>query len=98
MCNGDEFIHEAFDENPLLESTEKAIELYEELADDGEEEEERRKVMRHGKKSLKHKKSHKRLHRRDHQDEGEEGDDAGVSRDTLMEFRILGAGTFSVAD
>lgn len=66
MCNGDEFIHEAFDENPLLESTEKAIELYEELADDGEEEEERRKVMRHGKKSLKHKKSHKRLHRRAH--------------------------------
>jgi len=29
MCNGNENVHEHFDHNPLLESSEKAEELYE---------------------------------------------------------------------
>jgi len=39
MCNGDENILDKFDYNPLLASTERAEELIEELADNGEEEE-----------------------------------------------------------
>jgi len=42
MCNGDENILDKFDYNPLLESTERAKELIEELASDDDEEEARR--------------------------------------------------------
>lgn len=59
MCNGDENVLLNFEANPLLSSTEKAINLYERLNPKNEEEEvAERKVVRQAKITKKAVKSH----------------------------------------